>query len=273
MAIRLVALDLDGTLLDKDKTLPSENIKEITRLAERGVHFTYCTGRIMGEMDYIIKALPAVRYAVICNGSYTLNLAEGKTVASCTLSVQETEQIYALCRDFDMIFELMGTGKVICEERFICESAFLRFHREHISGLLLRTREGVPDMSSYLAQRNEPAGKINMIFTNGQTRDEAHQRLLKLPFNIVRPDFNTIELNPHGISKGTSLCALGKSLGIEPNEIMAIGDSDNDSAMLKSVGVPVAMGNADEAIKSLACFVTAPNFEGGVAKALRHFFN
>lgn len=105
-----------------------------------------------------------------------------------------------------------------------------------------------------------------------QVLAEALAEINQLPgIHITRSAENNFEIMPEGVNKGLALQELTQVMGITMDEVMAIGDSDNDSDMLRIAGMPVVMGNGDEAVKKLAKYVTDTNDNDGVAKAIYKF--
>lgn len=115
---------------------------------------------------------------------------------------------------------------------------------------------------------------VSKVFARGdvQVLAEALAEINQLPgIHITRSAENNFEIMPEGINKGLALQELTQVMGITMDEVMAIGDSDNDSDMLRIAGMPVVMGNGDEAVKKLAKYVTDTNDNDGVAKAIYKF--
>ena len=116
---------------------------------------------------------------------------------------------------------------------------------------------------------------VTKVYAIGERADldKALETIRPLPgITITSSGSDNFEVMPAGVDKGTALIRLGEMLGVAPEEMVAIGDSDNDAAMLRAVGMPVAMGNADPALKQLARYVTQDCNHDGVAKAVYHLF-
>ena len=116
---------------------------------------------------------------------------------------------------------------------------------------------------------------MTKVYAIGERQDlEQALKSIRLlsDITITSSGSDNFEVMPAGVDKGTALVRLGEMLGIAPEEMVAIGDSDNDAAMLRAVGMPVAMGNADPALKALAQYITADCDHDGVAQAIYHLF-
>ena len=131
------------------------------------------------------------------------------------------------------------------------------------------SRIAVPDIWELFYSREENLDKVQALFADMEERKAAWEELSECKdLNLVSSLKYNIEINAAGVNKGKGLIALGKMLGIEREEIMAIGDGDNDIEMITEAGVGVAMGNAEEAVKCNADYVTGTNDEDGAARAI-----
>ena len=134
------------------------------------------------------------------------------------------------------------------------------------------TRITVPDIMTFLGQLNKPVDKTQILFADMEERARAWKELEQDKEIVLVGSLGyNIEINGAGVNKGQALVELGKILGIEREEIMACGDGDNDEAMLKEVGLGVAMENAEEQVKKAADYITGTNEEEGAAKAIEKF--
>ena len=130
----------------------------------------------------------------------------------------------------------------------------------------------VPSIVKWYGEAERDADKLQLMFADMQDIERARKELEEIPGLVLTGSLgNNIEINAQGIDKGIGMIELGHRLGIDRDEIMACGDGDNDLEMLKAVGFGVAMGNASEAVKHAADYVTASVDEKGIEQALRHF--
>ena len=128
------------------------------------------------------------------------------------------------------------------------------------------------DVAAYIREHGLRVTKAYAIGTQ-ETLHEVLEAIRDLPgITITSSGNDNFEVMPEHVDKGTALVQLGQMLDIRPEEIGAIGDSDNDAQMLRTVGMPVAMGNAEESVKQLARYITADCDHDGVAQAIDHIF-
>lgn len=269
MGIELVAVDVDGTLVDSGKQIRPDVKKTIKEAADRGVKFAICTGRSPREIRGIAEALPEAEYGVTANGAYVVDLRKKETVFADTMSGREIRSIYRTLSEFDMMFEIFLDHEVIADRRCLQDPD--RYGVGDLKALVVSTRTGIGDMKEYLENPDLRAGKVNIFFRDPGQRDEAAAKADGLPFYITQQEATNLEFTKQSVNKGEGLRKLAESLGIKRENTMAIGDNNNDIPMLEYAGVSVAMGNGLRAVKERADFVTATNEEDGVARALEKF--
>lgn len=269
MEIEIVAIDVDGTLVDSRKQIRSGVRKAIKGTADKGVKLAICTGRSPREIREIAAELPEVQYGITANGAYVVDLHENKTICSDTMSQQELCSIYQMLCKFDMMFEIFLEQQVLAERR--CLRDVDHYGVGELKELVLSTRTGIDDMKEYLKKTDLRAGKVNIFFPDPRQRNEAAAKAGCLPFYITQQETTNLEFTKKSVNKGAGLRRLSEALGIKPESIMAIGDNNNDIPMLEYAGIGVAMGNGLEEVKEKADFITTTNEEDGVARALEQF--
>ena len=163
--IKLVAMDMDGTLLNSSKLLPEENRITIEEYAKKGIEFAFCTGRVMNELELISGELPGVKYAITCNGAYVRDMASDSDENEIfdTLTAKEVRRLYDTIEAMNvkMMFELQADGVVYAEN--YCIEHTEEYGVEYIKELIKETRVGLENMKEYLAARTKDIGKVNIF--------------------------------------------------------------------------------------------------------------
>lgn len=272
--IKLVAMDMDGTLLNSEKKLPEENRRTIEEYSLKGVEFAFCTGRVMNELQLIYDELPSVKYAITCNGAYVKDMTadSSKNEIFCdTLPIEEVRNIYDIIASMDvkMMFELQADG-VVYAEKYCIENPN-EYGVEYIRQLIKDTRVPVDHMGKYLRERNRDVGKVNIFFPSTEIRNKVLRELGDVHYDLSYSEPANIEFNKIGANKGKGLKKLAEYLGLDMREVMAIGDNYNDIELLKATENSVVMANAPEEIKQYGNYETLTNDENGVAHAIRKF--
>lgn len=270
--IKLIGLDLDGTVFDDKKVISSRTKEAINQALQEGIMVVPVTGRpITGVPKELLEAAPNIRYALTANGAMISDLETGEILYQEGVPY---EQAQALVDEFikeDIMVEPYIDGVAYAQkshldqiERFIKEPRFAKYFVEN--------RKSVADISAYTKQRRQPLEKLHLLFPNQELREKTRQRLLTIPdIEVTSASPQNLEINKLNVNKGKSLVAFGERMGIKREEIMACGDSSNDIQMLKAVGLGIAMGNALPEVKAVADYITLTNNEDGVAYAIEKF--
>ncbi|WHY79659.1 Cof-type HAD-IIB family hydrolase [Neobacillus sp. WH10] len=235
--IKLVALDMDGTLLNYKGQISEANRQAIKAAQDKGIYVVLSTGRSLTTCREHADALELTSYLVTVNGS-----------------------------------------EIWDEKRELVERNFVK--AELIEWMWELTKQHKTKFWAISTERNwhdempEDIHNIEWLKFGFNIDDDATRELIlkeleaKAEFELSNSTLKNIEVNPLGINKAKGLGVVCSRLGIEMKNVMAVGDSRNDLMMIKSAGLGVAMGNAQDVVKAAADWVTATNEEDGVAKAI-----
>lgn len=269
--IRMIGVDLDGTLLNSEKQLTAYTREVLKKAIEQEVAVVVATGRPFSGVPDELKHFPGIRYALTANGARILDMQKQKVVYENLLSVESSEKVIDILRKHHAIHEFFVDGVGYMNEDGL-KNVYAYFEDPHMAEYLQSTRIPVKDVKEKLQTMKCEVDKLQGIFRNQKDKEEALEELNTLSGIVVTAAMdNNLEINKEGTNKGLGLLQLGKSLGISREEIMACGDGGNDVEMLKEVGFAVAMANGSDPVKKAADFVTVSNDEGGVAKAIERF--
>ncbi len=266
--IRLVALDLDGTLLNGRKEIPQANIEALRECERRGIRIVLASGRMTPSMERPADALGADTFLISYNGAVICaSRADGRgRLEHRPLPAETAAELirFGLARRYMFNF--------YHEDRLYGPSASdLRRFADIYSSRTGAAYEFLDDFS-----RMDGISPSKFLYV---TEPDERECLVKelLPIyggrcTIVRTDPEYLEFLGPGVDKGTALARLLGILGLRKEHAMAIGDGDNDVPLLSAAGTPVAMANASPPCKAAAIWITGrDNDEGGVAEALERF--
>ncbi len=267
-AIRLIALDLDGTLLNDQKHVSDENRAALAAAAAAGVHIVPCSGRALDSIPTEVLTLPGVRYVVASGGGGAYDLVTDTQLLHSPLDVEAAIHILRLTK------QVGGWGECYTGRHSYTPAAdlqdILAFANQRVLALL--ARQPVEDLEAWARENADQLVKLNLIFRDLESRAAVKNELSTWPQILLSAaGTHNLEVNAAGQGKGDMLRRLGEKLGITTDEMMACGDQLNDLNMLQTVGFPVAMANATEEIKPYAAYITATNQEHGVARAIQKF--
>ena len=274
VAVRLIALDIDGTLLDSRWQLPEANRAAIAEATRRGIEVALVTGRRYDFAMPVAHQLDSKLTLIVSNGAL-IRSKEGRTHLRHLLAKQTAAQVLHLTSEWR-------------------EGAAVIFDRERENQLMLETLDPNDSLRyAYYSRNMEFIGLARplescltedpiqvMLSGRIEAMREAEVRLRGATFaeefrlavtSYDRKDFAMIDVIPPGCSKGSSLAEWAALRGIAREEILAIGDNHNDLEMLRFAGIPVVMGNSVRELKNFGWHETRTNDENGVALAIEHF--
>lgn len=265
--IRLIASDLDGTLLDHQSKLTSKVRDAIIAAQENGIIFTACTGRFPENASLVMQDAGIICPVISLNGACIELSPFGEMIHQEFLQLESAQLV------FDAL-ERMGEGYFIFGESAVI-SRFNEFR--HHSEVDFSNRPEIKSRIRYdygkdacLEALKQPIYKFYVYFTpHSKEIAMVRDALANIPgISLTQSSERNIEVMPSHVNKGTGLMLLSQRLGVAADHVMAMGDQLNDLPMLNFAKMPVAMGNACEEIKKAAVMVTADHQLGGAADAI-----
>ncbi|MGT2749481.1 Cof-type HAD-IIB family hydrolase [Streptococcus orisasini] len=268
--LKLIAIDMDGTLLDSQKKLPQENIDVIQEAAQAGHKIVICTGRIQSGVEPYFEQLglkAEEEYAILNNGCSLHTIREEWQLLSYhELNFQDVQYLYSLLDDYPEVYLTLIANEdylVLAEDvpDLVAYDASLVFTEPKPVSLAEVKATAEPVFQAMYMGEPEQINAFQADF-------EAE---LSEKFSMVRSQSYLFEAMPKGITKASGLKELAQKLKIELKDVVAVGDAANDLEMMKAAGFSVAMGNAAEDVKEIADALTSSNDEAGVAEAITKY--
>lgn len=273
-SIRLVAVDIDGTLLDNRWELPAANVEAIKAASERGVEIVLATGRRFPFAREVCDRLP-VPWTLIASNGAVIKTRTGETLAHRNLPASAAREVLAAAGSHRasglLLFDTEGRGEIVTENAAPRHPPLARYFERNRDRLL-----EVPRLENSL-----DSDPLQVMFAGPVEPMRALWRKLEKAgcrprINIARTeyldrDLTMVDVLAAGCDKGAALRQLCELRGLEPSQVMAIGDNFNDLEMLRFAGTPVLMGNSSPDIRQDGWHVTATNDEAGVAQAFDRF--
>ena len=268
MPIKLIALDVDGTLVNSRQEVTPQTVSALQQAADRGIHVVLCTGRMLSECQELLAKLPMIRFAITCTGTQTFDLQNNRSIARHSLTPEELKLLCSHLWDLDVMLQIFDDRDGLMHNDAHLLATAERFCGEGLATAIRRYHVPETDLRAYVQAYDAPTNKIHMFFGSIDHKNTALSRLEGLPYEKMDSMFTDLEIMPPGIDKGTGLQDLAQYLQFDPAEVMAIGDGGNDEGMLRYAGLAVVMGNACDTVKALAHRITDDNDHDGVAKAV-----
>ncbi|WP_338818873.1 Sugar phosphatase YidA [Moorella thermoacetica] len=263
--IRLVALDLDGTLLTDDIVIEPRAREAIRKVKEKGITVTLATGRMFSSARPYAVELGLELPLIVYHGAQVRHSTTGEILFERTLPVPLALRLIKNIKEFGYPYN------VYLDDRLYVES--IQAENEEYAWRAGVDLHRVEDMLTFLEQ--QPKGPLKIVaLHDGPALDPleaAIRREAGAGIYITRSMPTYLELLNPEVNKARGLQALAELAGISPEEIMVCGDSYNDVQMFRYAGLAVAMANAPEKVRAEADYVTGSNNDGGVAQALEKF--
>ena len=274
--LRLLALDMDGTLLTSEGKITPASRTAIRAAQAAGCVIVPATGRNYDDIPWQELDSLTMAYAVTTNGSAVYRIADRACLAEQCLPCALLAPVFAYLLQCQVYIDVFIDGRDYAPRELFPLADRLDMPEYIIRGI---THNRIP-LDNVLEKLNADALRVQKVTLNFW-RDETgqlHSRENVLRYlsgidgiTVVDAGFGTLEFTLRGTSKAGGLALLAGQLGIPMAEVMAIGDSGNDLEMLRAVGLGIAMGNALAAIRAAAKATTCSNDEDGVAAAIQRF--
>lgn len=265
MAVRLIATDVDGTLLNRERLLPPENITAIRKAQEKGVTVAICSGRFPENVYLLLRDGGLCCPIIGINGGCIVDerltpLSSHYMGRGAAMAVQR-------------LLEEAGAHYFIFNPQIVCTSDLsVRHHSELSAGERIRAL-GVSYVHGTEAARECARLPVYKFFiSNRVPLEPLREKLRTIPgISLTQSNPANIEVMPAGVDKASGITEFANIMGVSMDDVMTLGDEENDIPMLRAAGIGVAMGNACPAAKAAARYVTESNDRGGFALALERF--
>lgn len=268
--IKLIACDLDGTLLDSNHELTDDNIKVVEELKDLAIPFVIATGRIYPSAAEFSLKLGLKTPVIACNGAVVKNPITDEMLFHYPVETDLMLEVVEICKKNNIYFHIYTIDTVYAERNERLMKMYNSWKEKDPDNSLVKTAV-VDDVAEIV--KNNIVYKLGLyIDENGA--QEAYDEIIKISGLTSCFSLSTlVDIFNEDASKGNALVELGKYFGIETNEIMALGDNENDIPMLETAGLGIAMLDAVDKVKKSANEVTDSNNNSGVAKAIRKHLN
>lgn len=264
---KLIAIDMDGTLLNDYHEVPQEVKDTLVEAKKLGIKIVLCSGRpIVGMREYVkeLNLNEAEDYAIAFNGAYIENSNTGEVVNEFSMENKHLLQLYELSFELNTPMHFFDVEQLYTPNQKISKYTILESYLNDIPLNFCPVNEFPKERTiPNIMYINEPS-KISKIM-------EKLPEGLSEEYAIVKSAPHFLEFTHPDATKGNAVKLLATKLGIKQHEIMAIGDNGNDISMIQFAGCGVAMKNAIPEVKAVADYETLTNNEGGVAHAIQKF--
>lgn len=266
---RLVAIDLDWTTLNRQKSIGERTVQAVNRALDQGVEVIFCTGRSRAQFERYLVHFPKLRYAIASSGAVVYDVKTWDKLVSNELPPEIVSRIFQVGRTLDC-FPFMGMNGQSIYEGSMAPLA-VEYGLENYLYEMYNFATPVEKLFDWWEDRQCPVESISFYFRDHSPCAVVKEALKDMPLYMSFPQEPCVEMSLNTADKGIALTALCDKLGICMKETMVIGDSDNDVPMFRAAGFAVAVENAAESVKKQSDAVTLDCDHDGVGVAIEEF--
>lgn len=265
---KLVAFDMDGTLLQSNKTISDSVVKAVNKAIEQGKEVVISTGRCISELYEVFNKTPKVRYLITSNGALIYDNKEKKAIFHEPIPVDLVWKIFDIANKRDVVVHFLDYECILEKNKV---DQIEQYGMGAYQPMYYEIALMVDDIRKYYAEHESPIQKINLYHKNNEEKEMSLNLLKKLDLTLTYSDFSTIECVIPSASKGKALKILCDYLDINLEEVIAVGDGFNDIPILKEAGLSVAMNNAVKEVKSVCDVIVSDNDHDGCKEVIEDY--
>lgn len=270
--IRIIALDLDGTLLNSNKELTQRNYDALAAAAAKGIRIVPTTGRFYNAMPQAIRDLPFVNYAITINGAQVQNVRTGEVLYRAEIPWEQAVEIMTFLDTLPVVYDCFmdnAAWMTAALQEKIDDYTDDIFYRKMVREL----RAPVPELKAFITDLGHDVQKSQFFTMDASLRERMLRELPQRFPGIVTSSAlkHNVEINQSHANKGEALLGLARSLGWGAENVMSFGDGLNDLTMIEAAGLGVVMANGVDELKACADYITDDCDHDGVATAIEKF--
>ena len=267
---KLIAFDMDGTLLDSEKKIPAETVDMIHRAVSAGKLVCLGTGRCLPELEEFFPVLPDIRYIIGESGVFVYDRKADEYIYSSPLKKEIAVEIFRRVQASgeDIMFHIH------CDRSIVQADSIPRmkdYRMDVYQPMFDRICTKVPDICSFFLSAPFAPNKVNIYCKSEEQWERIYRLLSDIDIEFKHVEGVSLECIPKDQTKGNGLKKLCEHLSIPMEKTIAVGDADNDIEMLSTAGLAIAMGNSNDNVKQIADVIVADNDHGGCVQAIRDY--
>lgn len=266
MAIKLLAVDMDGTCLNSKNKISEENLFWLRKAKAQGVEIIPATGRTLTCIPHQLKEEKLFRYVITSNGAAVTDTETGEDIFRALIPKAEAMELLRECRGKGLGMTAHINHEYLVQGKTLAALGRLQYGKDASYSKTLR------NIQPYLEQAKEDVEELQFFFFRQDARRRTELALKKHPELAAAYSGIYVEIYSQSATKGTALAAAAKHLNIERHEIACIGNEENDLPMFRAAGLRFAVENAVPELKAAADRVVASNDHSGVAEAIQYIW-
>lgn len=265
----MIAMDMDGTLLTNDKKVTKRTMNAIEKASQKGIKIVVCTGRIFTSAKIFANIIGTKAPIIASNGAYIREKDRNEVVYEKLMNKEQLHSIIKMVKEYKFYPHLYTFDTIYTEKIIFSSESYSKWNESLPENERIKI-EVVNDLLDIAQQKNILKAMVMSNDTNNllKLRKEIDE---KMDISIVSSLPNNFEIMDSGVSKGSAVEILANYYGIKRDEVICIGDNENDLSMINYANLGVAMGNAEKILKDSADYITDTNENDGVAKVIEKF--
>ncbi|MBC2580363.1 Cof-type HAD-IIB family hydrolase [Clostridium sp. DJ247] len=263
MKYKIMAVDMDGTLLNDDKYISDYNLSMIHKAVKSGIKFVVCSGRMPCGLKFYEETIAKSQPMICCNGAVILD-ENRNAILSESLDRKSTLQVIDILREKKDTYFHFYDEKLIYGEQFSYAIEHLYNFSRSLDRRFRTDIRLVSDSKEYIANSSSDFYKIVVIDKDLDYLEELRNRIDKVEgLETTKSGAENIEIISKGVSKGNGLKILANHYGVSIDECIAVGNDENDISMIKCAGFGIAVSNARDIVKKYAAYITNKDNNNG----------
>lgn len=272
MDVKLIALDLDGTVLNSKGKLSEETKEGLMTVMDNGVNVCIASGRAFDSLPEEVLEVPGIKYAITSNGAAIYKTKNKELIKAYKLLADSVDLILSMSKKYKRItFECFINGTAYADKAYINDPLIVGDNVRSVE-YIRKTRHQVDNIVEFISNNKENLDCMNIILGNQDIRKDIIEEISSKTSDVYITSASPVmlEFSYKDCGKAAGLRFLSDYLGIDRDLIVAFGDADNDIDMIKFAGAGIALSNACQALKDEADYITLSNDEDGVLYALKN---
>lgn len=270
---KIVASDLDGTLLNNKSEISKENLEAIKELNKKGVHFVISSGRTFAEIPKEICENDDIRYIIHSNGAVIFDKKENKRIYTC-ISNETMQKILEIVKDYQLYLTIRYQGNCCVDENYQTEKDY-EFYNVDPCHIFVVNHYGkfVKNFPEYVRNADN-VEVVSVFFRDLEEKKACGKRLSEIKeVFAAEAAINNFEIFSADAGKGKALYQLADMLGVEHNATISLGDSGNDMTITQAAGLGLAVSNSSQILKDVADGIICSNEEHVAKYVLEKYFD
>jgi len=265
---KLIAIDMDGTLLNNEEKVSERNKKSIMEATKKGVQVVVSTGRIFSSATYFAKLIKVVTPIISCNGAYVSEYHKDNIILENPIKKNDLKNIIETLEKNNLYYHFYDNENFYTKDLEYNSLKYYEWNKKQDEENKINIQI-IEDPLNFIEKENVKVYKIVVMDNDMERIQNSRIELSKnKEIEIVSSWHGSLDIMYKGVSKGKALKQLCNLYDISREEVIAIGDNENDLSMLEYAGTSVAMGNGIDIVKEYATHVTDTNDNDGVAKII-----